>query len=65
MQDPDINSDREDFKRRISIPMSSPSPYANIEDDAGGDWSHTVGGEYQVPTEQPELRYDGGRGSDF
>lgn len=43
------------------MPMN---PYANIEDDAG-EWSHTVGGGYQVPTEQPELRYDGGRGSDF
>lgn len=48
------------------MPMSSPDPYANVEDDAG-DWSasHPVGGGYQVPTEQPELRYDGGRGSDF
>ena len=65
MQDPDNNSDREDFKRRISMPMSNPNPYANIEDDAD-EWNHTVGGGgYQVPTEQPELRYDGGRGSDI
>lgn len=64
MQDPDNNSDREDFKRRISMPMSNPNPYANKEDD-GGDWGHSVGGGYQVPTEQVELRYDSGRGSDF
>ena len=64
IQDLDKSSDRENFKSRISMPMSSPNPYANIEDDAG-DWSHTVGGGYQVPSEQAELRYDGGKGSDF
>ena len=54
------------------MPMSSPNPYANnIEEGIDtGNWSHnttvgSAGGGYQVPTEQPELRYDGGRGSDF
>lgn len=69
------SDDREAFKRRISMPMSrGPSLYANnIEEEEidMGDCSHTTivdggfGGGYQVPTEQPELRYDGGRGSDF
>lgn len=61
MQELDNNNrvdDREDFKRRISMPMSSPNPYANnIEEEINTrDWSHTTtfgggGGEYQVPTE--------------
>lgn len=79
MQDPDNNNnnnnrsdDREAFKRGISMPMSNQNPFAtatnNIEaDDAGTPWrSDTVDlGEYQVPSEQAELRYDGGRGADF
>lgn len=79
MQEPDnniinnnnnSNSDREELKRRISSPISNPNPYANanIEDfDAGTPWSRdTVSlGGYQVPNEQAELRYDGGRGADF
>lgn len=69
------DDDRLDFKRKISLPMSrSPNPYTNnIEEEEidTGDWSHTTtvggggGGGYQIPTEQPELRYDGGKGSDF
>lgn len=85
MQDPDNNSgtngtnknnsssDREDFKRRISMPMSNPNPFATVtnnieeEEDARTPWrSDAVGlGGYQVPSEQAELRYDGGRGTDF
>lgn len=65
MQDPDNNnniSDREDFKGRISMPISNPDAYTNSED--AGLWSDSVGG-YQVPSEQAELRYDGGRGTDY
>lgn len=86
MQDPDNNnssSDREDFKRRISMPMSNPNPYATtpttttsatniIEEEEEEEiprtpWrSDTIGlGGYQAPSEQAELRYDSGRGTDF